>query len=152
MASSQDRHELRVDALFLMFAHDKVSPRGPAVCSRDFGASRTFKLELPAEMLYTVRNAAELFFAARAPVAFFGNLRSTFSKGVALLRGQHPSFAYDCAWNSTVSNASASAVLRAHAGFTRLRPLLHTQCSPDDDDDSERGRARRWVKRGSPPL
>lgn len=53
---------------------------------------------LLADVCQTLRNAAELFLAAAAPAGFFGNSFSTFSRGIALLRGERqPSYAYDCA-------------------------------------------------------
>ena len=157
-------------ATFLMYAHDKVSTRGPAVCANDFGSSsagvggggggRAYKLALPSSLAYTVRNAAEQFFAARAPIAFYGNLRSTFSKGVALLRamrGGLPSFAYDCSWNRTFiardgTNRSLLTVLKAHPGYAHLRPLPQRNCDLSADDESIGARVERWKQRGKPPL
>ena len=150
--TARHRADLGAKGLFLMYAHDKVSPRGPAVCVDDFGpGSTSYKLALPQSLGYTIRNAAEQFFAASAPVAFYGNLLSTFSKGVALLRAmrQLPSFAYDCAWNR---NTSASPVVRAHPGFGYLRPLPQARCALGEDDDSEPAQVARWAKRGEPPM
>ena len=94
----------------LLYAADKVSELGPAVCARDFGEANTLKLLLPTTIPYTIRNAAEQFLAASAPAAFYGNRFSTFSKGVAAMRAlssngvassrlttSSPSYAYDCA-------------------------------------------------------
>ena len=114
--TSATRERLGASGVLLMYAQDKVGATrrpyagtpGPVVCAHDFavGSIATVqKLALPVELEYTVRNAAEQWLAVRAPVAFFGNAHSTFSKGVALMRSTAPrrsagrsslSFAYDC--------------------------------------------------------
>ena len=104
------------------------SAYGPSVCLDAFGET-TFKLQLPSTIPYTFRNAAEQFFAARAPAGFFGNSYSTFSKGIALLRaapgGDGRSFAYDCAnlekqhWTSEATGG----IVAMHPGFPLLLPL-----------------------------
>ena len=96
------------------------------MCASDWG-NETIKLKLPAASLpYTLRNAVEQFFAARAPVAFYGNSFSTFSKGVALMRGLRkapsPSFAFDCA-AANLPERRSMFVTAAHPGFEHLRPL-----------------------------
>ena len=137
----RSRLEHQTSGVVLLYAHDKVSTAyGPPVCFEDFergggngtGSGRAVKLLLPREIDYTIRNAAEEFFAARAPGPFYGNSFSTFSKGVALLRHVQPratrrhttaprSFAYDCAlreykgWDKELVSVSV-----AHPGFHRL--------------------------------
>ena len=166
------RTRLGASGALLLYAQDKVgatrhpyagSP-GPAVCADDFGGAATVqKLALPAAKLnYTLRNAAEQWLAARAPVAFFGNSHSTFSQGVALMRGASPSgsargrsFAYDCvASREAASWAShtSPALRMAHPGFWHLSPLPDAQERCHEDDWGELARAERWWRRGEPPL
>ena len=134
----------------LLYAHDKVATRqkpavflsgsgrlsvGPVVCHADFGA-RTFKLQLTTTVPYTLRNAAEQFFAAKAPSGFFGNSFSTFSKGVALMRSSADvSYAYDCArldydhWEARAKRG----IVPSHPGFWRLRLLREHPAAALDD-------------------
>ena len=136
----------------LLFAHDKVATTshpwtppskrkypwikpyvvGPYICERSFG-NRTFKLQLPESIPYLFRNAAEQFFAARAPAGFFGNSFSTFSKGVALLRDKRAGcndmacrcFAYDCAQTDFPfwSRDAKTGIIPRHPGFWKLRSV-----------------------------
>ena len=128
----------------LLYAYDKAARRdspwtwethngqfseyGPPVCLDAFG-SATFKLQLPSHIPYTFRNAAELFFAARAPAGFFGNSYSTFSKGIALLRAtpgrDGRSYAYDCALREKGhwQPSAQLGIVANHPGFIHLRPL-----------------------------
>ena len=77
--------EQRATGTLMMVAHDKVASMGPPLCLSAFG-NASFKLVLDARIPYTLRNAAEQFFAARAPAGFYGVTSSTFSKGVAAMR------------------------------------------------------------------
>ena len=100
---------------------------------------------------YTLRNAAEQFFAASAPVGFVGNSFSTFSKGIALMRAmdraraqsptrnlvvseavsEPPAYAYDCAplehkfWTMPRRRPSVSL---AHPGFAHMQVLEPSRC------------------------
>jgi hypothetical protein len=141
------RVTLGATGVVLLYAMDKVDPRGPPVCPDHFAPRRTAKLVLPAVVPYTYRNAAEQFLAVRAPGGFFGNSFSTFSKGVALMRSaaalshlhwgtpaplaalpqsqwRNESFAYDCALPASLTwrNREDSVVLK-HPGFELLRTL-----------------------------
>ena len=168
------RLQYRINGTVLLYAHDKVAAEGPAVCSAAFGGvHRVAKLALPASVLYTLRNAAEQFFAARAPGPFYGNTLSTFSRGVALMRAAaaarpRPSFAYDCL--GAVAGAGAGAGthrghewtfdttrtlgLASHPGYRHLMPLPDriADCLAGTDDMSEDARVERWRRRGSRPL
>lgn len=131
--TTQTRRALKSTGAVLMYASDKVAPEGPPLCSAQFGTG-AFKLRLPERAPYTIRNAAEQFFAAEAPAGFFGNAFSTFSKGVALMRSMRAekqtegasSFAYDCAlaqirwWPRDGGNRS---ILKKHPGFSALKTL-----------------------------
>lgn len=125
----------RPSGVLLLFAADKVSKHGPHICPSHFG-NATYRLQLPGTVAYTLRNAAELFFAASAPMGFVGNTFSTFSKAVALLRTQRAarrdtSWAYDCApiehhlW--TPPNGR-SLITLAHPGFEHMRVLEPQRC------------------------
>ena len=121
------REWLNASGALLLYAHDKVgavrhpyagSP-GPAVCAEDFGGTAFVqKLALPGHLNYTLRNAAEQWLAARAPVAFFGNSHSTFSQGVALMRapgadapgaGQRWDASIDSSQDPRASSSSSSS-------------------------------------------
>ena len=92
----------------LFYAADNVSPRGPRVVLSAFG-NRTTTIDIPTKLPYTMRSAAELFLATRAPGGFYGcrspvrrsseiahnqprsivtvgNSFSSFSRGVAMMR------------------------------------------------------------------
>ena len=125
----------RASGMVLLYAPDKVDVDGPPVCTEGPDA---VKLLLPAELPYTVRNAAEQFFAVASPAGFFGNSYSTFSKGVAVMRhwaaargglpvGANRSFAYNCAkpisrWWS-VRGRQGQHITLAHPGFELLETL-----------------------------
>ena len=136
--------------IVLLYAPDKVDVDGPPVCTEGPNA---VKLLLPAGLPYTVRNAAEQFFAVASPAGFFGNSYSTFSKGVAVMRywaaargglpaGANRSFAYDCAKSTsrrwTVRGQQSLHITLAHPGFELLETLPDQLkiCRPP-------GRARR---------
>ena len=148
---AKSTHDARRNATgtVLLFAHDKVATRahpwmhsralhiGPSICNDGFG-DRTFKLQLPTSIPYMFRNAAEQFFAARAPAGFFGNSFSTFSKGIALMRdsGSNNStaschtmrcqcFSYDCAQTdfSFWEHSAKVGIVANHPGFWKLRSL-----------------------------
>lgn len=137
----------------LLFAHDKVATRahpwvdpkgrkqtgspihvGPSICNGAFGPN-TFKLHLPTSIPYLFRNAAEQFFAARAPAGFFGNSFSTFSKGIALLRDSGTAtscrtmrcqcFSYDCAQTDYAfwQHSAKVGIIPNHPGFWKLCSL-----------------------------
>ena len=96
-------------------------------------------------MPYTLRNAAEQFFAARAPAGFYGNAHSTFSKGIAAMRDTtqsddddtariqaDASFAYDCTLalvkNRRINARPRDSIVAAHPGFRLLRTLQPDEC------------------------
>lgn len=145
---------VRSSGTVLLYAPDKVHVDGPPVCMEGPNA---VKLLLPAEIPYTVRNAAEQFFAVASPAGFFGNSYSTFSKGVAIMRhwagarGGLPnhavhSFAYDCAkpvspwW--PISNPH---ITLAHPGFEFLQTLPDHRrtCQPPGTKDARELTAAR---------
>ena len=122
--------EQRATGTLMMVAHDKVASMGPPLCLSAFG-NASFKLVLDARIPYTLRNAAEQFFAARAPAGFYGVTSSTFSKGVAAMRAARRSdrlstFAYDCAsWamERRVWTPDKADISIAHLGFEALRTI-----------------------------
>ena len=133
------RERLRPTGVVLLYAADKVHSSGPIVCPSLFHANATHRLQLPKAIPYTLRNAAEQFFAAVAPAGFVGNSFSTFSKGVALMRTQQqqnqraaaPSYAYDCGplehplWTMPKGRRSVSL---AHPGFALMRSVEPARC------------------------
>ena len=142
----QMRSKLQSTGSVLLYAPDKVSADGPPLCAGAFG-QRTLKLSLTVSsatgISYTYRTAAELFFAARAPAGFFGNAFSTFSKGVALLRGRPAgtnetlteaqesmgSFAYDCAEQELpLDQRTRQSIATAHPGFAALVTSEPSRC------------------------
>ena len=126
----------RASGTVLLYAPDKVHVDGPPVCTEGRDA---VKLLLPAGLPYTVRNAAEQFFAVASPAGFYGNSYSTFSKGVAVMRhwaaargglpaGANRSFAYDCAKSTSrrwprVRGEPSLHITLAHPGFELLATL-----------------------------
>ena len=125
------------------------------MCAKRFG-NATFKLQLPNEIAYTLRNAAELFLAASAPAGFVGNSFSTFAKAVALLRAQRHaaqpanaaasssspaaeqtaslgvvSYAYDCAAIEKElwrMPKGRPSISLAHPGFEQMSVLQPSRC------------------------
>ncbi len=135
----------------LMYASDKVSFRGPHVCLTAFG-NATYKLALPAELPYTLRNAAEQFLAASAPAGFFGCSFSTFSRGTALLRGKdQPSYSYDC--SPVIPELAPHATNGAlnSAGFRLLRMADRSRCPTTGTRLRRRNPSRRSTQ-APPPL
>mmetsp|Transcript_26517 Transcript_26517/g.60017 ORF Transcript_26517/g.60017 Transcript_26517/m.60017 type:complete len:170 (-) Transcript_26517:341-850(-) len=130
------RVSLGTTGILLMYGHDKVSGYGPPVEFKSFG-DRAFKLILPTNVVYTIRNAAEQFMAASAPAGFYGNAYSTFSKGVALMRAgslhsgslaSRRSFAYDCALATHDTWIPHTSVVDSHPGFHLLEALRPERC------------------------
>ena len=121
--TNASRHRLGITGVLLMYAHDKVSHKGPAVCRSDFGGN-AFKLALPPQLGYTERNAAEQYLAARAPAAFYGNSFSTFGRGVALMRrGSLKSHAYDSSALLSPTHSKTAKGLANHPGAHFLHPV-----------------------------
>ena len=133
----------------LLYAQDKLSSRGPLVCPTDFGPN-AFKLQLPFEIKYTFRNAAELLLAMKAPAGFYGNAYSTFSKGIALARWASSvsgmrapsgfswvSYDYTCArheyhsglWPGRKGGRRPFGAVVSHPGFNRMETLQSSRCA-----------------------
>ena len=128
----------------LLYASDKVPPHGPPICTADFAPLAVAKLQVDADVAYTVRNAAEQFFAVGSPVAFYGNSYSSFSKGVATMRmgaGRGANFAYDCAGIEAAGwppirrrrrrgerRRRANHLTTVHPGFALLQTVRPERC------------------------